>query len=79
MQAEIQIKFNEIDNTIKILKKHVSWENSLNRIVEFNNLVESQNFWDDTIKAQSIMKEKKQLEKTKKNQKKMQENHTNIS
>ena len=40
MQAEIQIKFNEIDNAIKILKKHVSWENSLNRIVEFNNLVE---------------------------------------
>ena len=63
MQAEIQIKFNEIDNAIKILKKHVSWENSLNRIVEFNNLVESQNFWDDTIKAQSIMKEKKQLKK----------------
>ena len=55
MQAEIQIKFNEIDHTIKILKKHVSWENSLNRIIEFKNLVESQNFWDDTVKAQSIM------------------------
>ncbi len=64
MQAEIQIKFNEIDHTIKILKKHVSWENSLDRIIELNNLVESQNFWDDTIKAQSIMKEKKQLAKT---------------
>ena len=64
MQAELQIKFNEIDHAIKILKKHVSWESSLDRIIEFNNLVESQNFWDDTIKAQSIMKEKKQLEKT---------------
>ena len=41
MQAEIQIKFNEIDHAIKILKKHVSWENSLDRIVELNNLVES--------------------------------------
>ena len=39
MQAEIQIKFNEIDHAIKILKKHVSWENSLDRIIELNNLV----------------------------------------
>ena len=58
MQAEIQIKFNEINHAIKILKKHVNWENSHDRIKEFNNLVESQNFWDDTIKAQSIMKKK---------------------
>ena len=64
MQTEIQTKFNEIDYAIKILKKHLSWENSLNRIIEFNNLIEAQNFWDDTIKAQSIMKEKKLLEKT---------------
>ena len=63
MQAEIQIKFNEIDHAIKILKKHIGWEISLNRLIEFKSLVESQNFWDDTIKAQSIMKEKKQLEK----------------
>ena len=52
MHAEIQIKFNEIENAIKILKKHISWDNSLNSIIEFNNLIESQNFWDDTIKAQ---------------------------
>ena len=64
MQAEIQTKFNDIDHAICILKKHVNWENSLNRVREFNNLVESQNFWDDRIKAQSIMKEKKLLEKT---------------
>ncbi len=63
MQAEIQIKFNDIDHAINLLKKHINWENSLNRVREFNNLLESQNFWDDTIKAQSIMKEKKQLEK----------------
>ena len=64
MQTDIQIKFNNIDYAINILKKHVNWENSLNRVREFNDLVESQNFWDDSIKAQSIMKEKKRLEKT---------------
>ena len=63
MQADIQIKFNDIDHAINILKKHFNWENSLNRIKEFNRLVETQNFWDDAIKAQSIMREKKQLEK----------------
>ena len=64
MQADIQIKFNDIDRSIDNLKKHFNWENSLNRLKEFKNLVESPNFWTDTDKAQLIMKEKKQLEKT---------------
>ena len=64
MQAEIQVKFNDIVHAINILKKHFNWEDSLNRIKEFNRLVEIQNFWDDAIKAQTIMREKKQLEKT---------------
>ena len=64
MQAEIQIKFNEIEHALNILKKHFNWEDSLNRIKDFNKLVEMQNFWNDTIKAQSIMRDKKQLEKT---------------
>jgi len=63
MQAEIQLKFNDIDHTLNILKKHFNWEKTLNRIEQLNSLVESQNFWNDTKKAQSIMKEKKQLEK----------------
>ena len=64
MQAEIEIKFNNIEYAINILKKHINWENSLDRVREFNDLVESQHFWDDIVKAKSIMKEKKQLEKT---------------
>ena len=63
MQAEIQIKFNDIDHAINILKKHFNWEDSIVRINEFNKLAEIQNFWDDAIKAQKIMREKKQLEK----------------
>ena len=62
MQADIQIKFNDIDNAINILKKHLNWENSLNLLSEYNSLVETPNFWNNTIKAQSTMKEKKQLE-----------------
>ena len=63
MQADIQIKFNDIDHAINILKKHLNWENSLNLITEYNSLIESPNFWNDKIRAQSTMKEKKQLEK----------------
>ena len=63
MQAEIQIKFNDIDNALNILKKHFNWELSLNRIIELDKLIETENFWNDTSTAQSIMKEKKQLDK----------------
>ena len=64
MQTEIQIKFNDIDHALNILKKHFNWQTSIDRIKEFNRLVEMQNFWDDATKAQEIMREKKQLEKT---------------
>ena len=64
MQAEIQIKFNDIDNALNILKKHFNWELSLNRKIELDKLIETENFWNDTSTAQSIMKEKKQLEET---------------
>ena len=63
MQSDIQIKFNDIDHAINILKKHLDWENSLNLLTNYNRLIETSNFWDDATKAQSIMKEKKQLEK----------------
>ena len=64
MQPEIQLRFNDIDNAISILKKHFNWEISLNRIEELNKLIETENFWNDSSSAQIIMREKKQLEKT---------------
>ena len=63
MQAEIQLKFNEIDYSLEILKKHIDWDNSITKINKLSLLTEEQNFWNDTSKAQIIMKEKKQLER----------------
>ncbi|MDC3089088.1 peptide chain release factor 2 [Alphaproteobacteria bacterium] len=63
MQTEIQVKFKEIDNGLSILKKHFNWEQSLNRTKELDELIETQNFWRDSSKAQVIMREKKQIEK----------------
>ena len=55
MQAEIQTKFNDIDQAINILKKHFNWENSLNRIKEFNDLVESKNFWNEFLEKVKLV------------------------
>ena len=63
MQNEIQVKFKEIDNSLNILKKHFDWEYSLTRIKELDELIDTENFWNDPPKAQSIMREKKQIEK----------------
>ena len=63
MQTEIQVKFKDIDNGLNILKKHFNWEQSLNRTKELDELIETENFWRDSSKAQVIMREKKQIEK----------------
>ena len=36
MQAEIQLKFNEVEYALKILKKHIDWENSITQLKIFN-------------------------------------------
>ena len=64
MQSEIQIKFNQTDTIIKTLKKHLNWDTSINRIIELNQLIEKPDFWNDASKAQSIMRDKTNLEKT---------------
>ena len=64
MQAEIQLKFNEVEYALNILKKHIDWENSINQLNKFNLLIEDPNFWNDASNAQSIMRDKKNLEKT---------------
>jgi peptide chain release factor 2 len=64
MQAEIQLKFNEVEYALKILKKHIDWENSINQLKKFNLLVEDPNFWNDASNAQLTMRDKKKLEKT---------------
>ena len=63
MQTEIQVKFNEIDNTLKILKKHFNWDASIIRIKELDQIIKDENFWNDASTAQGIMREKSKLKK----------------
>ncbi|MDC6451536.1 peptide chain release factor 2 [Alphaproteobacteria bacterium] len=64
MQAEIQLKFNEVEYALKIVKKHIEWENSITQLNKFNLLIEDPNFWNNASNAQLIMRDKKNLEKT---------------
>ena len=63
MQAEIQLKFNEVEYALKILKKHIDWENSITQLNKLNLLIEDPNFWNNASNAQLIMRDKKNLEK----------------
>jgi peptide chain release factor 2 len=63
MQAEIQLKFNEVDYALDILKKHVDWNNSISKLSELSSLIENPSFWNDSSKAQIIMRDKTNLEK----------------
>ena len=64
MQSEIQLKFNEVDHALHILKKHIDWENAIDKLNKIDLLIEDPNFWNDTTNAQLIMRDKKNLEKT---------------
>ena len=63
MKAEIQLKFNEVDYALDILKKHVDWNNSISKLRELSSLIENPSFWNDSSKAQIIMRDKTNLEK----------------
>ena len=63
MLTEIFTRFKEVENILEILKKHFNWENSQKRLKDIQILVENPNFWGDTSNAQSIMQEKKHLER----------------
>ena len=58
MQADIQVKFSEVERALNILKKHLDWDLSIKKLNELNLLVENQNFWDNSSNAQLIMREK---------------------
>ena len=64
MQSEIQLKFTEVDHALHILKKHIDWENAIEKLNKINTSIEDPNFWNDTSNAQLIMRDKKILEKT---------------
>jgi ribosomal protein S21 len=44
MQSEIQIKFNEVEHALHILKKHIDWESAIDKLNKINILIEDSKF-----------------------------------
>lgn len=63
MRAEMQSLADEITQTISLLRRHLDWDKANGRLAELNDLAEDPNLWNDPQKAQSLMRERQQLEK----------------
>ncbi|WP_148219171.1 peptide chain release factor 2 [Azospirillum sp. B510] len=62
MRAEIEAAAGEIRESLALLRRHLDWDNALRRLDELNNLAEDPKLWDDPARAQTIMRERTQLD-----------------
>jgi peptide chain release factor 2 len=62
MSAETEHKAEAIRSSLALLRQHLGWDKSLERLAELQDAVEDQDLWNDQQKAQSIMREKNSLE-----------------
>ncbi|PGH54510.1 peptide chain release factor 2 [Azospirillum palustre] len=62
MRAEIEAAAGEIRESLALLRRHLDWDNALRRLDELNNLAEDPKLWDDPTRAQTIMRERTQLD-----------------
>ncbi|MGA3305865.1 MAG: peptide chain release factor 2 [Stellaceae bacterium] len=63
MRAEIDTMAVEIRRSMALLRRHLDWDKSTSRLDELNRLVEAPDFWNDSTRAQSLMRERTRLEK----------------
>ena len=62
MRAEMQTLSDEIRQAISLLRRHLDWEKANARLEELNIAAEDPDLWSDASKAQTLMKERQQLE-----------------
>ncbi|MBS41104.1 MAG: peptide chain release factor 2 [Rhodospirillales bacterium] len=62
MRAENQVLIDEIQQSIVLLRRHLDWDIALRRLDELNAEAEDPSLWSDQKKAQSLMRERTQLE-----------------
>ncbi|WP_448206711.1 peptide chain release factor 2 [Azospirillum sp. sgz302134] len=62
MRAEIEAAAGEIRESLALLRRHLDWDNALRRLDELNAFAEDPKLWDDPTRAQTIMRERTQLE-----------------
>ncbi|WP_169545480.1 peptide chain release factor 2 [Sneathiella aquimaris] len=62
MRAEHQAVVDEIKQALGLLRRHLDWENATRRLEELNSLVEDPDLWNDSSKAQALMRERTNLD-----------------
>ncbi|HYL49709.1 MAG TPA: peptide chain release factor 2 [Stellaceae bacterium] len=63
MRAEIEAIAEEIRRALALLRRHLDWDKSNGRLAELNRAVEAPDFWNDSDRAQQLMRERTRLEK----------------
>ncbi|NVJ93571.1 MAG: peptide chain release factor 2 [Methylocystaceae bacterium] len=62
MRAEVETQVEEIRKSLKLLRKHLDYDNAVRRLEELNALSEDPDLWNDPKKAQDLMRERTRLE-----------------
>ncbi|WP_455480044.1 peptide chain release factor 2 [Bartonella sp. B23] len=62
MRAEIEVLVNEIREAIKLLRRHLDWDQSLKRLEYLNQKAEDPTLWDNAQQAQDMMRERQHLD-----------------
>ncbi|MEO1198452.1 MAG: peptide chain release factor 2 [Pseudomonadota bacterium] len=61
MRAEFEGMVDEIRESVTLLRRHLDWGVAVKRLAELNQAVEDPDLWNDTQRAQSIMRERQAL------------------
>ncbi|WP_181703686.1 peptide chain release factor 2 [Chthonobacter albigriseus] len=62
MRTEIEAIVDEIKQGMALLRRHLDWDKSQQRMAELNGFVEDPSLWNDPERAQKIMRERTDLE-----------------
>ncbi|MBA5776480.1 peptide chain release factor 2 [Stappia sp. F7233] len=62
MRAETQAVVDEIKQAISLLRRHLDWDVAISRLDELNALSEDPSLWNDSSRAQKLMRERQHLD-----------------
>ncbi|MDP6566767.1 MAG: peptide chain release factor 2 [Alphaproteobacteria bacterium] len=62
MRAETQAMIDEIDQILTLLRRHLDWDVAVKRLDGLNRLIEDPDLWNDSDRAQRLMRERTRLD-----------------
>ncbi|MGE0718786.1 MAG: peptide chain release factor 2 [Alphaproteobacteria bacterium] len=61
MRAELQAVVEAIQGSLALLRRHLDWDEAQRRLSELDSLVENPDLWNDSGRAQALMRERTAL------------------